>query len=265
VIRLQQMKGVSKVAGSAARSAPTRSDAALPLWRQIQEAISREIFTGSLEPGQKIPSAHELAKRFGVNRHTVRRAINELAKRNLVRTETGSGTYVRERPYYYPITDRTRCSQTMGNYSIATRYELIEHRLESPGATVCESLGRDVKRVYCLVYRSYVDERLFDYSEAYFPAQRFPGLPEVFERHRSVTRTLAEFGVRDYLRQSTAIMAKLPAAAIAKHLSLAPGRPVLHVCSTNVDLDGVPVQYGETYFSGDWVRLMVVPPRPVGR
>jgi GntR family transcriptional regulator, phosphonate transport system regulatory protein len=238
------------------------TDTTMPVWRQIEQALSREIAAGTFEPGQKIPSAQDLAERFGVNRHTVRRAIGELEKRNLVRTETGSGTYVRERPYYYPITERTRCTQTMGNFSIATRYEVLDHRVESPTPTVSEALGPNVRRVYKLTYMSYVDERPFDYSEAYFPAQRFPNLPDVFTQHRSVTRTLAQFGVRDYLRQYTAVMAKLPTPAISKTLGLAAGRPVLHVCSINVDLEGVPVQYGETYFSGDWVQLVVRTPPP---
>ena len=234
----------------------------IPVWRQIEQVLSREIAAGTFEPGCKIPSAQELAERFAVNRHTVRRAIGELEQRGLVRTETGSGTYVRERPYYYPITERTRCTQTMGNFSIATRYEVLDHRLESPTPAVSEALGPQVRRVYRLVYMSYIEGRPFDYSEAYFPAQRFPNLPEVFAQHRSVTRTLAQFGVRDYLRQCTTVMAKLPTPAIAKHLALAAGRPVLHACSINVDMEGVPVQYGETYFSGDWVQLVVRPPQP---
>jgi GntR family transcriptional regulator, phosphonate transport system regulatory protein len=229
----------------------------MPMWRQIEQTLSREIADGTFEAGRKIPSAQDLAKRFSVNRHTVRRAIGELEQRGLVRTATGSGTYVREQPYYYPITRRTRCKQTMGTFSIPTRYELLDHRVEAPGPAVSEALGPQVRRVYRLTYISFADERPFDYCEAYFPAQRFPGLPEVFMQHRSITRTLAEFGVHDYLREYTAIMAKLPPAAIARHLSLPAGRPVLHVCSINVDVEGVPLQYGETYFSGDWVQLVI--------
>ena len=237
--------------------ASVSGDSTMPVWRQIEQAIAREIAAGTFEPGRRIPSAQDLAERFAVNRHTVRRAIGELEQRGLVRTETGSGTYVRERPYYYPITERTRCTQTMGNFSIATRYEVLEQRAEAPTPQVAEALGPQVRRVYRLVYMSYIEDRPFDYSEAYFPAQRFPGLPDVFARQRSVTRTLAEFGVRDYLREYTAVMAKLPTAAIAKHLELSAGRPVLHACSINVDLEGVPVQYGETYFSGDRVQLVM--------
>ena len=243
--------------GQAPAGAAVGGSRTMPVWRQIEQALSREIAAGTFVPGSKIPSAQELAERFAVNRHTVRRAIGELEQRGLVRTETGSGTFVRERPYYYPITERTRCTQTMGNFSIATRYEVLEQRVEAPTPQVAEALGPLVRRVYRLVYMSYIEGRPFDYSEAYFPAQRFPGLPEVFARQRSVTRTLAEFGVRDYLREYTAVMAKLPSAAISKHLSLTAGRPVLYVCSINVDLEGVPVQYGETYFSGDRVQLVI--------
>lgn len=34
-------------------------------------------------------------------------------------------------------------------------------------------------------------------------------------------------------------------------------RPVLHVKSLNVDADGVPVQYGITWFNGDLIQLVM--------
>ena len=34
-------------------------------------------------------------------------------------------------------------------------------------------------------------------------------------------------------------------------------RPVLHVKSLNVDAEGVPVQYGITWFNGDLIQLVM--------
>jgi GntR family phosphonate transport system transcriptional regulator len=55
------------------------------LWRQIQQAIEREIAAGAHKPGARLPTEAELAARFAVNRHTVRRAMEELEGRGLIR------------------------------------------------------------------------------------------------------------------------------------------------------------------------------------
>ena len=56
----------------------------------------------------------DIADRFGVNSHTVRRALAELTERGLVRAERGSGTYVETARIAYPIRTRTRFSEIIG-------------------------------------------------------------------------------------------------------------------------------------------------------
>src|SRR5215470_16459792 len=81
------------------------------LWRRVADELERAIAVGSFKPGTKLPSELDIAKRFAVNRHTVRRAIAALAERGLVRAERGSGTFVEARRIAYPIRRRTRFSE----------------------------------------------------------------------------------------------------------------------------------------------------------
>src|ERR1700747_1726388 len=74
-----------------ARAGPT---AGVTLWRRIADDLERAIAAGEIAAGEKLPGETEIAARFAVNRHTVRRAIAELAGRGLVRAARGSGTYV---------------------------------------------------------------------------------------------------------------------------------------------------------------------------
>ncbi|MGK3945910.1 GntR family transcriptional regulator, partial [Streptomyces caeruleatus] len=63
--------------------------AGLSAWRQIADALEAEIVAGSLAPGSQLPTEAELAARFGVNRHTVRRALGALGEQGLVRASQG--------------------------------------------------------------------------------------------------------------------------------------------------------------------------------
>ena len=56
------------------------------LWRQIQDWLEYRIKEGELKPGSRLPTEQELAAQFGVNRHTVRRALSLLTENEIVRS-----------------------------------------------------------------------------------------------------------------------------------------------------------------------------------
>src|SRR5882672_10134367 len=82
----------------------------MTVWRQISQTLAGEIDDGVLAPGQRLPASADLAARFGVNRHTVLRAISHLQVEGLVRTERGGGIYV-ERAIPYRMGTRTRLEE----------------------------------------------------------------------------------------------------------------------------------------------------------
>src|ERR1700676_1910097 len=66
-----------------------------PKYRKILQRLNRDILIGHYQPGQKLPSAAALVKRFGASRITVGRALLELQQQGLIERIAGSGTYVR--------------------------------------------------------------------------------------------------------------------------------------------------------------------------
>lgn len=68
--------------------------AELPLYERVRQAIASSITDGTYGPGDRLPSEARLAEDLGVNRLTVRRAIEELARAGVVESRQGSGTYV---------------------------------------------------------------------------------------------------------------------------------------------------------------------------
>ncbi len=63
------------------------------IWTSIAEALTADIGAGRYGPGDKLPTEAELSVRFGVNRHTVRRALAALADDGLVHSRRGSGVF----------------------------------------------------------------------------------------------------------------------------------------------------------------------------
>src|SRR6476659_7058331 len=66
-----------------------------PKYRQVFTALKREIQSGRLKKGDRLPSEAELVRTFGASRITVGRAVRDLQVAGLVERRAGSGTFVR--------------------------------------------------------------------------------------------------------------------------------------------------------------------------
>lgn len=70
----------------------------IPKYLQIADYFRKLIENGSLPPGAEIDSERVIAETFGVSRPTATRAIAALRQSNLVTSQPGLGTFVRETP-----------------------------------------------------------------------------------------------------------------------------------------------------------------------
>ncbi|MEN8127948.1 MAG: substrate-binding domain-containing protein [Planctomycetota bacterium] len=63
-------------------------------YTQIYEMLYSDLLVGKYSMGQKIPNAVDLAKKYGVSRPTITRAIERLEKDGIVVRRQGAGTFV---------------------------------------------------------------------------------------------------------------------------------------------------------------------------
>jgi len=66
-----------------------------PKYQQVFASLKREIQSGRLKKGDRLPSESELVREFGASRITVGRAVRDLQAAGLVERRAGSGTYVK--------------------------------------------------------------------------------------------------------------------------------------------------------------------------
>ena len=65
---------------------------ALPLHRQLYEALRRALLDGKLAAGERLPSSRDLAQDLNLSRNTVVAAINQLTVEGYLVSQVGSGT-----------------------------------------------------------------------------------------------------------------------------------------------------------------------------
>ena len=66
------------------------------IYGQLVQTIRQRIVTGFYQPGERIDSVRELAEQAGVNPNTMQRALTELEREGVLRSERTSGRYVTE-------------------------------------------------------------------------------------------------------------------------------------------------------------------------
>ena len=228
------------------------------VWRQIADALEGEIASGRLRSGAQLPTEAALAEQFGVNRHTVRRALAVLARQGIVRATQGRGTFVEPKPLTYPISPRTRFSEIVARAGHEAWGELVSERETRAGPSLARRLDvAEDAPVLRLATIHRADGIPISSATTSLPLPRFAGFTAAYRAHGSITRAYADFGVADYTRQATRITARIASAEEAGALDLAAGRVVLVVDSVNVDASGRPIQATRSSFAADRVEFLV--------
>jgi DNA-binding transcriptional regulator YhcF (GntR family) len=109
-----------------------------PPSQQIANLLRAAIRTRKLQPGEKLPSQHELTERYGVARETVKAALRILREERLIVSRQGSGAYVRAqtekpvglRPHVEAAFEKARVSIDFAGFSGETLYGALQEPLD---------------------------------------------------------------------------------------------------------------------------------------
>ena len=87
-------KPADRRAPEAAAAPGRRENRIIPLYHQVEQVIRHRIATREYGSGLQIPSEHELGRELKVSRVTIREALRELVRENLLIKVQGKGTFV---------------------------------------------------------------------------------------------------------------------------------------------------------------------------
>lgn len=224
-------------------------------FRQIAMELERDIASTG-RTGMALPSEAELAARFGVNRHTLRRAVDELVNAGLVERRHGRGVFILRDPIAYPIGSTTRFTSTLACLGHSADSRLVRKQLIPAQGGVARRLGLQAGEM--VVWFETV--RLADavplvLISHFLPAARFPGLLQCYDGGSLHALLLERFDTQ-LARHESLVTAALPLGDDAELLAMPRNRPVLRVKTVNrVTADGTPGEYALSRFRADRVQL----------
>lgn len=237
-----------------------RTEGGEALWRQIAQALRTPIEAGAWPRGVKLPTEAELAKHFDVNRHTVRRALSDLLRDDLLTVTQGYGTFVSGGPKLaYRLAERTRYSQIVRSGGQEPSVTLINHSIEESGVKIGRQLDlASDDKVQHLTLLLSADSQPHALAAIWLSADRFARFDDVFRKAGGMSAALALYGVADYTRPATHISARLANKRECGLLKIKQPSALLQTRSVSVDGDGKPVLLACAAFCAERVEVEVV-------
>jgi DNA-binding GntR family transcriptional regulator len=119
----------------AARRSALPKQPGTALYRQVAEDLLDRVGRSELTPGQRLAPEARLAQQYGVNRLTMRRALEELARAGIVRTEHGVGSFIAVPATRHRIDDgEASLSDSMARRGIMVSHRVLAITELDPGA-----------------------------------------------------------------------------------------------------------------------------------
>ncbi len=116
-------------------------DKSLPLYAQLQQHVLQNIRSGAWRAGARVPSEHELVRKFKVSRMTANRALRELTRSGVLARVAGVGTFVEDfKAAAHPLQIRNISQEIRERGHRYRAHLLLLERLAAPPA-VRSALG----------------------------------------------------------------------------------------------------------------------------
>lgn len=236
-----------------------------PLYIQIENLLEKKILSKEFLPGSKIPSERDLAIQYGVNRMTVKKAIDALREKGLLYRKQGSGTYVtssnvdKENVYFnLSFTDKNSnsgISELLTKNGIHFSNEVIGKEIISNNAFLNDKLEQtNNDQVFALHRIRQIEDNPFAIEYNYLPAALFSGALDVDFKNVSLYDYMDSKKHRPvHISQFIQVVPALKKEA--RLLKTDEGSLLYYIVYLGYDEQNNAVEYTESYLVSDELHL----------
>jgi GntR family transcriptional regulator len=221
-----------------------------PLYQQLAGHLEDELRSGRLKPGDRLESEALLTQRFHVSRITLRQAVAELVRKQLLVRKQGKGTFVTAPAVRHDLRRSHGLLGSLFSQAQGASARLLRYEVQVPPAEIAASLDLGPDRPALRLDRLYlIDGRPVALAQAWL-------VPEVGTLARATAKLMS---TEDMMRQvgiviassEVAMRAEAAGAAVGRALNISPRTPVLVLRRTARGGDGAVKEVGRVWFCSD--------------
>ncbi|MBM7044756.1 MULTISPECIES: GntR family transcriptional regulator [Rhizobium] len=238
----------------------------VPVYAQVEQDIRRQILSGSLANGSRLPRETELANLYGISRMTIRHSLEGLASSGFIQRTHGIGTIVvaPKEPVTFELSLMMSFTEQLRRQGFETKTIVdLKAVIDPPEKVrVALALGSDEQ---CLVFRRVreVEGRPMAVTTSWLPTTRFPSIENVDLTNGSLWAALAEhYGV--HLSRTDNIVELVSVSPSEAHqLHIDAETQAIRFTGTGYDAADKPTEYTVALWSGQ-VRFHFASHEPAG-
>ncbi|GAA3968216.1 phosphonate metabolism transcriptional regulator PhnF [Allohahella marinimesophila] len=205
----------------------------MAVYQEVARALEQEI-RQNFRSGDYLPSEAVLAQRFSINRHTLRRAVDELIDAGMLLRQHGRGTQIIEHAVEYDIAARARFTESVEASGHHAEASIVDRKLMTADEALAQAMwiapGSPVQLIETL--RS-VDGRPVTLISHYLNATELPDIARLYQGG-SLHGCIGTHLGRRLSRRQGLISAVMPTRRESILLQFPRNMPLLKVRSNNV-------------------------------
>lgn len=225
-----------------------------PIYLQLREVVRSKIEDGEYAPGTAIPSENLLASTYGINRLTVRSAIDALVNEGLLKRVQGKGVYVVAQ-IERDLEVLGGFTQTMNAKNVETRRKILSKGQRRAGEKYGTIFGIEPDDMLYFIRRlDYADEEPIAIQEIYIPYNLVPKMEGIDLSVFSMYEIYKFYGINPVRAWQTLDLVQLTQSD-ARLININKDQTVfLFGCTTYDDHNRV-IEYSKSYTRGGQMQL----------
>jgi GntR family transcriptional regulator len=244
-------------------SGQLEEDTYKPKYIQLVDIIRRDILSGNIKRGERLPSEHELMDKYGVSSTTVRKCVDILRHHGLIRRIQGVGTFVSDRPVERSLEKILSFTKNMEQAGLKPRTEVLDQKVMGVSRNVIDQLSLEQgTKVLRLKRLRFGDSTPMMLETRYINLRLCPdidrhdlthSLYEIYHHYYGINLSRASQHLRIvYLKEDEAVL-----------FNLTTDSPAFLVTGVTYSDKGEPVEYEESIYRGDEYEFFVEVGHPV--
>ncbi|MVB10006.1 HTH-type transcriptional repressor YvoA [Caprobacter fermentans] len=228
-----------------------------PIYLQLREVVRSKIEEGEYLPGMAIPSENELADFYGINRLTVRNAIDALVGEGMLKRVQGKGVYVVGSKIERDLETLGGFRQTMREKHARPGTKILVKTQRRAGIKYAHIFGIEPEDMLYYIRRLGLAEgEPISLEEILVPHDVVPKLEGIDLSVFSLYEVYDFYGIHLKRAWQTLDIAE-PEASDARMLNIDPGLAVLLFTCVSYDENDRVIEYSRSYTRGDKCNFSV--------
>jgi GntR family transcriptional regulator len=217
-----------------------------PMYLQLREIIRTKIEDGEFPPGTAIPTEHELAKTYGINRLTVRNGIAALVSEGLLKRIQGKGVYVLGEKREQDLETLEGFSQMVRKKNAEPSFQILAKSLRNAGHMYGKIFKIDPSdKVFYIKRVNHIDNEPYSLEEIFIPHYVVPELEDIDLTVFSVYEIYDFYNIEISYSHQTLDLTQLDQAD-ARFLNVDSSTPLLLFTNTSYNESEAVIEYSRS-------------------